>query len=101
MSEHVVASCPRCERALEFLDGNPTPLCVNPRRYASPFIDDAAVVRIVIELRPNVGIVATWWKHGALSGFDGLRWFHALIGTASAHLPNVIRGGMERLARWN
>lgn len=96
-----MTTCPRCERALDVLEGSPAPVCVNPRCHASPFIADDAVIRIVIELRPGTGIVATWWRHKAIGGFDSLRWFHALMGSAAAHVPTVIRAGMGKLARAN
>jgi len=77
------------------------PTCQNPRCGAAPIITDGAIARIVIEMRPGVGIESHWWRHDGTSAFAALRMFHAMLESARQAIPTAIRAGLEKLAGYN
>lgn len=94
-------ACPSCDGPAERLSGMEQSACVNPRCRMSLMIDDTAIARLIIEMRPGVGIVTHWWRDSRTSAFSALRFFNAMLQSATSHVPVAIAEGMKKLAGFN
>lgn len=88
------ARCATCQMPLGGLHEETG--CLNPRCAESVAVDGAALARIVIELRPEERLVATWWRSDGLSVYAGALVFMQMLEVAAPLLAASVREMLDQ-----